>query len=151
MKGWSDVPADEIQFDRLSGFTNVTYRVSHGKKERKSLVFKRFSNVEGLIERDKENLIFKQLSDRGIGPKCYFYNDKCRIEEFLEQGRHPTIPHLKSLDLKKSIVSRLASYHEIQIPSIQNDQTFVDYFLSNEFIQQARKRIVGRQYTGDKK
>lgn len=115
------------------------------------MVFKRFSNVEGLIERSKENLIFKQLSDRGIGPKCHFFNDMCRIEEFLDQGRHPTINQLKSLELKKKIVSRLTAYHQIQIPLIQKDDTFVDYFLSNEFIVQARKRIIGREYAGDKK
>jgi hypothetical protein len=42
-------------------------------------------------------MIFKKLSDWGIGPKCFYYDETCRIEQFLAEGRHPTNKHLESL------------------------------------------------------
>jgi hypothetical protein len=32
MYEWSEIPSDDIEFIRLSGFTNITYKVIHRKQ-----------------------------------------------------------------------------------------------------------------------
>jgi len=49
MKEWETVQDDEIVFVRLSGLTNITYRVSHANGLVAPVVFKKFGNVEGLV------------------------------------------------------------------------------------------------------
>lgn len=66
---WAEADVGEIGFARLSGLTNMTYKVTHPSL--RPLIFKWFARAEGLLERSRENLIFAELSEEGIGPKCY--------------------------------------------------------------------------------
>lgn len=103
---WAEADVGEIGFARLSGLTNMTYKVTHPSL--RPLIFKWFARAEGLLERSRENLIFAELSEEGIGPKCYYYDDVCRIEEFVE-GRHPTNGQLlQDADLRKGVLAKMA-------------------------------------------
>lgn len=48
---WKNIETGLVKFQRLSGFTNVTYRVVDLEGKRAPLIFKKFSVVEGLLER----------------------------------------------------------------------------------------------------
>lgn len=48
---WKDVDNTCIEFRRLSGLTNITYQIKDASESAPPLVFKKFSIVEGLIER----------------------------------------------------------------------------------------------------
>lgn len=96
MPNWADIQNHNIKFERLSGFTNVTYRIVDLEGKRSSVILKRFATVEGLLERQYENRILIQGSQKGIGPRCYFADDYYRIEEDIRGASHPTNAELQN-------------------------------------------------------
>lgn len=116
MKEWEGVSDDDIVFVRLSGLTNIIYRVDHSKGLLPPVVFRKFGDASGLLERKKENIIYKELGEAGIGPQLYFASEGFRIEQFLQGIHHPTDLELKSPALKKSIVRKLVELHQTVLP-----------------------------------
>lgn len=79
-----------------------------------------------------------EASKRGIGPKCYFANNKFRIEEFLTGFNHPNNEHLKDHGLIKSIMNKAAEFHQIEMEDIKHLKPFADFILSEEFVNKAK-------------
>jgi hypothetical protein len=68
----------------MSGMSNACYRVECEKLEQnpKPLLYKKFECK--VINKQVEALIFKTMSDSGLGPKYIYQTDEYRIEEFLD-------------------------------------------------------------------
>ena len=60
--------------------------------EPNSIIFRKFGDAEGFVDKKKENLVFKVFGDNEIGAKLYEKDEDenlvWRIEEFLENAVH---------------------------------------------------------------
>lgn len=63
-----------------------------------------------VIDRDRENLVFSALSEKGLGPKLLFVNQEYRIEEFFD-GRPITIWEMRSPVIMETAIKLIHSFH----------------------------------------
>ena len=144
---WNSLDNNRIQLQRLSGLTNITFRVTDTKGQLKSLIFKKYCKVEGIIAREHENRISMQGSNRGIGPKCYYANNEFRIEEDLSGAIHPSNNDLQDLKLIKRVMGKMATFHKIELEAIKSMPLFADYILSSDYINQAKATMATKQFS----
>ena len=72
LPSWSEVTFEQARIKRMDGLSNACYRVSVEKPvvSPDAVLYKKFECK--IINKDVEALIFKNMSDRGYGPK-YIY------------------------------------------------------------------------------
>lgn len=85
---WAGIKSEDLKVTRIAGgLTNILYKVSLTDREDQSskpeLLVRIFGAVDGLIDREKENLILERLSECGISPRLIAKYDWGRLEEFL--------------------------------------------------------------------
>ena len=149
LPGWENAQDHLIKFQRLSGFTNITYRVTDLEGNRNPLVFKKFATVEGLLERQYENRILMQGSLKGIGPRCYFADEKYRIEESLEGAVHPSPQQLQGEDLMRNILKKVSEFHSLELDAIKHMSTFAEYILSSEYADKVKSIISKKEFPAE--
>ena len=85
---WAGLSTSELKVVPVTGgLTNILYKVSLVDREYDSscpeLLVRVFGAVDGLLDREKENLILERLSECGISPRLIAKYDWGRLEEFL--------------------------------------------------------------------
>jgi thiamine kinase-like enzyme len=105
----------------MNGMSNACYRVFSIKNGALTpLLYRKFESK--LCNKSVEAIIFKQASDRGIGPKLVFQNSEYRIEEFLN-GRPLSIWELRNPFVYKQIARMIFNFNHNT--SIHNQLTSV--------------------------
>mgnify|MGYP003420166949 CR=1 FL=1 len=99
------------------------------------------------MERQYENRILIQGSQKGIGPKCYYANDFYRIEEDIADARHPSNQELQQQGLLTKIVEKISEFHKLKLDAIENIAIFCLCILSSEYIDKAKKSILTKEFT----
>mmetsp|Transcript_10318 Transcript_10318/g.31557 ORF Transcript_10318/g.31557 Transcript_10318/m.31557 type:complete len:344 (-) Transcript_10318:2451-3482(-) len=116
--GWRGLSTSDIVVDKLGGgMTNHLYRVSASDETRAPrAVLLRLFGTETSVCRVKDNLIFKALSDHGLGPQFYGAFEGGRIEEFLENCRPLTNAEMKKPHHVAEVGRQLARVHDLNLP-----------------------------------
>jgi len=72
LPSWSKVTFEQARIKRMAGLSNACYRVSVEKPVvvPDAVLYKKFECQ--IIDKDVEAMIFKNMSDRGYGPKYIF-------------------------------------------------------------------------------
>lgn len=85
MPTWSSLKPEDIKATKLSGLSNIAYRVKIESEEHKDispqlLLFRVFKCE--IVDFRIENSIFEAMSLEKTGPHCYFQCKEYRVEEF---------------------------------------------------------------------
>jgi len=102
LPAWRDLKKGQILFIKQTGFTNIIYKASvlvDGVTP-KNIIFRKFNDNKDIIDYSLEHSIFCQMGELDLGPKCLAKGDGYRIEEYIEDGVHPTIPMLRSKEYR---------------------------------------------------
>ena len=117
---WKDLQTGEISFRVMSGGTRELYKVTALKKGiQPEIVLLRKFRPTSIPERNElEAHLFDALSSHGLSPRCYGYNDKWRVEEFLE-GRTLTTKELTDKVLRRKLAMQLGKLHSLTIDKLE--------------------------------
>ena len=121
---WQLLSFSDVSFSRLTGFTNITYKVKilapETKIEPNILVYREFCPHENFFSRKEEALIFSCLGKEGIGPNSYGGNDVYRLEEFIF-GKHPDVETMNSRMFNLCMSKYCASFHNENLEGLQKN------------------------------
>uniref|UniRef100_A0A7S0G0N8 Choline kinase N-terminal domain-containing protein n=1 Tax=Rhodosorus marinus TaxID=101924 RepID=A0A7S0G0N8_9RHOD len=118
VEGWRGIPKETFILETISGgMTNHLYRCSttHPGVPQSSVLLRIFGQGTSVC-RTKDNLIFKAMSEAGLGPELHATFEQGRIEEFLDDSRPLTNEEMQMPTYAKQIAKSLAMVHELQIP-----------------------------------
>ena len=102
----------QISIDAFGGFSGTTFlfKFEQVKAPNPSkVVIKLFSSATR-INVSAENKIFAVLSGQGWGPHLYYYNDECRIEEYIE-ARPMGIWEMRNPYYVEQIIHKIVQYN----------------------------------------
>eukprot|EP01038_Epipyxis_sp_PR26KG_P007429 gene7429-10125_t len=100
------------------GITNILYLVENIQSKQKLIIRIFGEGTSQFISRDIENIVFSQLSLRGIGPVFYGLFANGRLEGYID-AKPVLPPQMSEIDLIPAIASSIATLHSQQIPEIQ--------------------------------
>lgn len=137
---WKDVSLDDVKFTKMQfGHSSDTYKVEAPYEMK--IIFRKFkSHNHGYVDynsKDKLNLMFKQLSEEGLAPKLFYYDNFCRIEEYID-SRVILSVEINDTQIRKKLAIRLGYFNSF--PKYDNKGTgfFID-FLNEEIISNFSK------------
>jgi choline/ethanolamine kinase len=126
---WKSASLADIQLTKITGgLTNILYKASltddfHGN----AILVRVFGKSDGLLNRDSENTIFKQLSDSELSPRLLGIYEWGRLEEYLHKN-HPLasgtdmISMTPQRDTVRLIAGALARLHRLKLSSFDDLQ-----------------------------
>lgn len=126
ISSWRSLSFSDVSFSRLTGFTNITYRVkildpdTKTEVEPKIMVYREFCPHENFFSRKEEGLIFACLGKEGIGPRSYGGNDVYRLEEFII-GKHPDPEVMNSRLFALSLCKYAANFHNEDLEGLSKN------------------------------
>lgn len=123
LTSWKELTLADIFFSRLTGFTNITYKVRITKAcdiEPKILVYREFCAHEGFFSRSDEMYVFDTLGAQGLGPKNLGGDGKTfRLEEFI-YGRHPDPKTMQDNKFTMAMAKYIENFHRQQMQKLDN-------------------------------
>ena len=133
---WAPVTLEELQFDRLTGITNVTYKISYtgtdASVQPRELIGRAFGkSVEDIfIVRDYELKIYQMCAKNNLGPQIYGYADSFRAEEYIHSD---VLQHdqMREPAFYRPIAVKLAQFHKQSLPEIGNS-TLIERLIHRE-------------------
>jgi len=127
---WKSVSFGDVTFSRLTGFTNITYKVKvvdpETKIEPKILVYREFCAHENFFSRKEEAYIFSDLGKQGLGPKTYGGDNLFRLEEFIT-GRHPDVEMMNSRLFNLCLVKFAVGFHKVDLEGLLKSPNCMGY------------------------
>lgn len=135
LPSWEPISLADVTFSRLTGFTNITYKVKITNNpcniQPDILVYREFCPHEGFFSRKDEIYIFSSLGSQGLGPKSYGCDDKTfRLEEFIV-GRHPNPDIMSSREFTLAMAKYIAYFHQEELLSMSKNPSCLK-FLNKE-------------------
>ena len=107
---------EKVELKRVSGLTNVTYAVLVNGTP--NYIFKQFT--EGYTH-DFEYKVCVKLSRQGLIPAIVFANKHYRIDEFVQNSRHPAHQEIVEESTLTSILAKLHQIHELDMSFQENE------------------------------
>eukprot|EP01138_Halocafeteria_seosinensis_P011232 gb/GECG01011474.1/.p1 GENE.gb/GECG01011474.1/~~gb/GECG01011474.1/.p1 ORF type:complete len:393 (+),score=53.55 gb/GECG01011474.1/:1-1179(+) len=121
---WANgVESNRLEIEEIrGGITNLLYRVyhkDHSKEEDYAAMVRIFGEKsEVLIDRDKDNQVFKHFSDLKFGPHLYGIFGNGRVEGWVESRPldPPEMGKTSPVDFQKLIAQQVARMHDLHMP-----------------------------------
>lgn len=146
---WSKISDDDINLERLSSLSNLVFKITSAKEVTPNpVIFRKFATKDGVVDRDKESLVFLEMSKRGIGPKCYGGNDKYRLEEYFN-ARPIDNKEYNQTKYRRKLAISLANLHKMQVKGIDTTPLFDRDFNDPEFYKSFEEKCDEKIYTAD--
>ena len=145
LKSWEILTPEEIHFERLAGLSNIIWKVSSNNTHvsPSSIIYRKFGDAGAIIDREKENYIFHEMSRYGMGPSCYGFTDKVRIEEFYSDSRALSSKEINKKFMRRNLAKSLASFHRLKLEKLDQKPMFLkileDKSLTKIFEEKLRK------------
>ena len=115
LPSWKSMLFGDVTFSRLTGFTNITYKVKivdpETKIEPKILVYREFCAHQNFFSKNDEAYIFSYLGKQDIGPKTYGGDNIFRLEEFIE-GRNLDVETMNSRLFNLCLAKFAVGFHK---------------------------------------
>jgi len=125
LKSWEKLSPESIQFDRLAGLSNVTWKVTalDDDVQPSSIVYRKFGDNDSVINREQENYVFNELARKGIGAFCYGGNMKFRLEQFFD-SRSLDSSEVNNQNIRRNVAKSLASLHKVDLDALDKNPMF---------------------------
>eukprot|EP01059_Diplonema_ambulator_P034642 TRINITY_DN7877_c1_g1_i1.p1 TRINITY_DN7877_c1_g1~~TRINITY_DN7877_c1_g1_i1.p1 ORF type:complete len:528 (+),score=214.73 TRINITY_DN7877_c1_g1_i1:826-2409(+) len=109
------------------GLSNKLYTVERTEPQEDGVkkVVVRMLGSGDLVDRAKEAVIVKRLSEIGVGPRLFGSFANGRIEEF-SNGLALRFYHLKKPQILQQVAQKMADFHKIDIPAISREPSLFD-------------------------
>jgi len=134
---WKSLRDDEIDMQRLCSLSNLVFLAKAQQEvSPRQVIFRKFSTQEGVVDREKEALIFLEMSKKGLGPKCFGVSEEYRIEEYVN-ARPIQNKEFNEPEFRRKLAISLANLHKVNIKGIDkvpllerafNDPTYFKSF-----------------------
>jgi len=122
---WKDLTLDDLSFERLSGISNVVFKVSTFQSDiQPNPVILRKFGKNGIVDRGKEKYIFEELGKQDMGPKSYGGNEDYRLEEFFP-ARVIKPTEIKEKKMRRRLARAMGLLHRIEFPKLDKTGAFV--------------------------
>jgi choline/ethanolamine kinase len=148
IKSWDIACADEIQFERLPGLTNVIYKVktTNPNATPSSIIYRKFGKSGDIIDREKEDYIFTELSKRAIGPTYYGINHDMRLEGFYE-SRSVKPEEASHKVIRRNIAKGLANLNQARLEGLDETPMFLKMLEKGSYAKLAKEKARKDIYT----
>ena len=127
---WQYIQSSDISFTRLTGFTNITYKVKvldeNSKIIPNILVYREFCKNESFFSRKEESYIFSSLGDQDLGPKSYGGDENYRLEEFIF-GKHPDVTLMCSRPFNLCAAKYISKFHTENLQELDTNPSALKY------------------------
>ncbi len=117
---WSTISDEEVEFHLLPSMTNTVYKVvcKNSNIKPNPIIFRKFFEGVGIVDRPKERRLFIDIANSGYGPKCYFDHEKYRMEEWIESVPMKGDEYNKTPENRRRLARAIAKFHKIDVPWI---------------------------------
>lgn len=134
---WYSLSFDDFTFEKTSGFSSFTMAIkSRQKVHPPAILYRDFERKKNaILDFNVEMDVFSILTTNKIAPHCYYYDEKCRIEEYYVGNVLSSNELFESENLRK-IANELYRLHQMR-PKILPSKTFFD-LLHEKWGQQAK-------------
>lgn len=116
MPAWGQVTLLDVSITRLSGLSNACYKVKLAADVQiadsdtpRKVLYRKFENE--IVDNKIEEIIFRSMSEKRMGPRFIFQDSEYRIEEFIE-GRPLSVWELRNPTISKLFVKAIYEMHE---------------------------------------
>jgi len=152
LPGWKGLADSEIEFILFNSITNKVYKVT-AKKEGISpqvVILRNFCGKEGIVDKEKEIKVFKEMSKTGFGPKCYSQEDDIRLEEFIPS--RTILPHeYKEKIIRRKLARTLAAIHSLEVPEVERVSLFEGILKDTRFLRMYDEKCEEDIYSPEEK
>ena len=139
---WRDIPDSEISFRRLTGISNVVYKVTaDAEVSPKNIILRKFGHTEDVVDKKKESLIFEMMSETGRGPKCYGQSAKYRLEEYFDAKPIETT-QINEPYWRRRLAVALAKFHVADVTEIKKESIILDRLKNVKFYEEFNSRCL---------
>jgi len=114
--------------------------------EPKALIYRKFGEVTGVFDRDRENHIFSELSKSKLGPLSYASSSEFRIEEFCE-NEPVNKSDIREEAGRRRLAMELAKFHSTEIPAIKQDPFILKVLRDGLFDKDFEKKVSTTEFT----
>mmetsp|Transcript_12739 Transcript_12739/g.10887 ORF Transcript_12739/g.10887 Transcript_12739/m.10887 type:complete len:243 (+) Transcript_12739:44-772(+) len=117
IEDYKNLRYEDMEFEHLRGLTNLVYKVSpkDPKSKAKPVICRKFNLNHPFINRDHERKLFKELGEKGCGPKCLYDDGQHRIEEFIDSRVILGQEYNKKPQYIKMVAREIARFHKIKV------------------------------------
>ena len=137
---WSALTHHEITFERLSGITNVVYKVIALKNDitPNPIILRQFGD-NGIIDRTQESYVFELLSNLGKGPKCFGSRSNIRLEEYFD-SRVINPSEINKKEFRRKLARCIAGLHRIDFPKLDKTGFLNKVLEDKDFYEKFNKK-----------
>ena len=149
---WTSLQPEEILFERLRSLSNGVWKVSalSSDIEPSSVILRQINPNTSSVEREKEELIIRSLSQRGIGPMVYGGHEKLRVEMCYE-SRNLLRSDFHHTSVKKQLAKSLAAFHKVQLAGLNTTPVLERMLDEKSLIQKVIEKAQLDIYTPEEK
>jgi len=149
---WKDVKLEEVEFHLLPSMTNTVYKVVCRNSDIRPnpIIFRKFFQGHGIIDRPKERKLFLEVARVGYGPKCYFENEKYRIEQWIESNPMKGHEYNENPENRRRLARAVAKFHRIQVPWIKPARYLPNDIDNESFLKPFLEKYSKRELFTDK-
>lgn len=121
--GWEGVKAEEITIKEVKGgITNTLWRAI--AKDKSALIRIYGTGTDMIINRERENQIFAELTQMNFGVKLLAMFKNGRVEEWFDNAQTLGPDDLVNPELSRMIAARLAEMHQKQVSGVREPVLF---------------------------
>jgi thiamine kinase-like enzyme len=146
---WKDLLLNDVSFERLSGITNVVFKVTTYQAgiEPNTMILRKYGK-NGIIDRNKEGYVFELLGGQGLGPKSYGGNEDYRLEEYVpSRVIKPT--EIKEKKMRRRLARAMGLLHKIDFPKLEKAGFFVKLLEEQAFFEKFNIKCNENIFTAD--
>ena len=146
LDSWKDLSENDIEFEKLAGLSNAVWKATASKDVKpKTVIYRAFGKGGDLVDRDRENYIFDELSKLKLGPRCYGYTSDYRIEEFFKGDSAPDcLPRMP--DIRRRLARRVALLHSTKLPKMDQKPYFLKNLEEGIYAKEIEKKVSKTNY-----
>lgn len=147
---WSSLKESDIEINRLSGITNVTYSVQVLQKPDvvpQRIIYRRFgqSFIGCLLKRELENEIMVELAGAGLAPEVYGATKEWRIERFLDADVMRT-EQMSEAPIARRLMKTLATLHVFKSDKTPQESLLEKLYTTKEWVKAFQKKVAMTQF-----
>jgi len=109
------------------------------------VIYRQFGDTGAIIDREKENYVFLEMSKFGVGPNCYGSTDKVRLEEFYLDSRALNYSEVNKRFMRRNLAKSVAGFHKLKLEKLDQKPAFLrmleDQSFSKIFQEKCNKNI----------
>ncbi len=122
---WSKVRIEHLEVQEPKGFSSLAYVVKTSLDiSPKAILFRSLSAKDNaILDQKREEQLFLFLGEKEIAPKCLYYDQDCRIEEFYE-GHSLKRTDIFNDNILKKVANQIYQLHQLKPLGLPKESFF---------------------------